>query len=82
MVAFQARFRMVHCSDDGDVLGMRFANSEVVFMERRLKGTMRLWAAPFVALLVPKFFNLRTDPVRGAEITSNTCYEWSLENAT
>jgi arylsulfatase len=31
-------------------------------MEQRVTGTMRIWAEPFVALRVPKLFNLRTDP--------------------
>jgi arylsulfatase A-like enzyme len=72
---------MVYFSDDGDVLGMRFDNWKVVFMEQRVTGTLRLWAEPFVALRIPKLFNLRTDPFERADITSNTYYEWILENA-
>ena len=51
-------------SDDGDVLGLRFDNWKIVFMEQRLEGTMGVWAEPFVRLRLPKIFNLRTDPVR------------------
>jgi arylsulfatase len=29
---------------------------------------------------VPKFFNLRTDPYERADQTSNTYYEWLMEN--
>lgn len=68
-------------SDDGDVLGMRFDNFKIVFMEQRMRGTMAVWAEPFVRLRVPKIFNLRTDPYEFADITSNTYYDWFLHNA-
>src|SRR5262245_36824641 len=69
-------------SDDGDVLGLRFDNWKVVFMEQRLEGTLGIWAEPFVALRVPKLFNLRTDPFERADVTSNTYWDWMFENAT
>ena len=50
-------------------------------MEQREQGTLRLWSEPFVALRVPKIFNLRTDPFERADVTSNTYYDWFLENA-
>jgi arylsulfatase len=65
-------------SDDGDVLGCRYDNWKIVFMEQRLPGTMQVWAEPFVALRLPKLFNLRTDPYEYADITSNSYYEWFL----
>ena len=68
-------------SDDGDVLGLRFDNWKIVFMEQRLAGTMQLWAEPFVRLRLPKIFNLRTDPYERADITSNTYYDWLVHNA-
>jgi arylsulfatase len=72
---------MVYFSDDGDVLGLRFDNWKIVFMEQRCQGTMQIWAEPFVPLRVPKLFNLRTDPFERADITSNTYWEWLVENA-
>ena len=30
---------------------------------------------------MPKLFNLRTDPFERADITSNTYYDWFLDNA-
>jgi arylsulfatase len=33
-----------------------------------------------VALRLPKLFNLRTDPYERADITSNTYYQWLMEN--
>ncbi len=54
----------MYISDDGDILGVRYDNWKVVFMEQRLAGTMGVWAEPFVRLRLAKFFNLRTDPLR------------------
>jgi len=71
---------MVYFSDDGDVLALRFYNWKMVFMEQRVQGTLQIWAEPFVALRVPKLFNLRTDPFERADITSNTYYDWFLDN--
>jgi hypothetical protein len=42
---------------------------------------MQIWAEPFVALRVPKLFNLRTDPFERADVTSNTYWDWLLNNA-
>jgi hypothetical protein len=33
-----------------------------------------------VALRAPKLFNLRTDPFERADITSNSYYDWFLDN--
>ena len=50
-------------------------------MEQRVEGTLRIWAEPFVALRLPKIFNLRMDPYEVADITSNTYYDWMLDRA-
>jgi arylsulfatase len=75
------RTGFVYFSDDGDVLGLRFDNWKLVFMEQRVPGTLQIWAEPFVPLRVPKLFNLRTDPYERADITSNTYYQWMFESA-
>ena len=72
---------LVYFSDDGDLLALRFDNWKVVFMEQRVQGTLQIWAEPFVTLRVPKLFNLRTDPFERADITSNTYWDWLLDNA-
>ena len=59
---------LVYFSDDGDVLALRFDNWKVVFMEQRVQGTLGIWSEPFVALRVPKLFNLRTDPFERADV--------------
>ena len=71
---------MVYFSDDGDVLALRYDNWKVVFMEQRVAGTLQIWAEPFVPLRIPKLFNLRTDPFERADITSNTYYDWFIDN--
>jgi arylsulfatase A-like enzyme len=68
-------------SDDGDVLGMRYDNWKMVFVEQRAHGTMQVWAEPFTRLRLPKIFNLRTDPYEFADITSNTYWDWMFHNA-
>ena len=71
----------IYFSDDGDVLALRFDNWKAVFMEQRAPGTLLVWAEPFVPLRVPKIYNLRMDPYERADITSNTYYDWMLDNA-
>jgi arylsulfatase len=68
-------------SDDGDVMGLRYDNWKIVFMEQRAAGTLQVWAEPFVPLRLPKIFNLRTDPYERADITSNTYYDWLIHRA-
>ncbi len=71
---------LVYFSDDGDVLALRYDNWKVVFMEQRVQGSLQIWAEPFVPLRVPKLFNLRTDPFERADVTSNSYYDWMLDN--
>ncbi len=70
----------IYFDDDGDLVALRFDNWKVVFMEQRATGTLRLWAEPFVALRIPKLYNLRTDPFERADVTSNTYYDWFLDH--
>ena len=69
----------IYFSDDGDVLGVRYDNWKVVFMEQRCEGTLLIWAEPFTPLRAPKLFNLRTDPFEHADVTSNTYYDWFID---
>ncbi len=71
----------VYFSDDGDVLAIRFDHWKAVFMEQRVQGTLQVWAEPFVPLRIPKIFNLRTDPFERADVTSNTYYDWFIDQA-
>jgi arylsulfatase A-like enzyme len=66
-------------NDDGDLVCLRFENWKVVFMEQRAPGTLRVWAEPFTPLRLPKMYDLRADPYEQADITSNTYYQWMVE---
>jgi arylsulfatase len=68
----------IYFNDDGDLVALRFDNWKVVFMEQRSKGTLQIWADPFVPLRVPKLFNLRTDPFERADTTSNSYWDWYI----
>jgi arylsulfatase A-like enzyme len=71
----------VYFSDDGDLLAARFDNFKLVFMEQRMPGTLQIWAEPFIALRLPKLFNLRTDPFERADSTSNAYWDWYIDHA-
>ncbi len=71
----------IYFSDDGDLVGLRFDNWKLVFAEQRARGTLDIWAEPFVFLRFPKMFNLRTDPFERADVTSNTYYDWLISHA-
>ena len=68
----------VYFDDDGNLVALRFKNWKTVFMEQRCQGTLRLWMDPFTVLRCPKLFNLRTDPLERADVTSNTYYDWYM----
>jgi arylsulfatase len=70
----------MYLSDDGDVLGLRYDNWKIVFMEQRCHGTLQIWAEPFTRLRVPKVFNLRTDPYERGDQTSNTYWQWVIDH--
>ena len=72
---------LIYFSDDCDVLGIRWENWKLVFMEQRSQGTLQVWFDPFTQLRAPKLFNLRTDPFERADVTSNTYWDWFLDRS-
>ncbi|MGV1006704.1 MAG: arylsulfatase [Candidatus Nanopelagicales bacterium] len=72
---------LIYFSDDCDVLGIRWENWKLVFLEQRSPGTLQVWFEPFTQLRAPKLFNLRTDPFERADVTSNTYWDWFLERS-
>ncbi|MEW4489004.1 arylsulfatase [Thalassoglobus sp. JC818] len=68
-------------NDDGQIVGLRFENWKLVFLEQRAQGTLKIWAEPFTTLRLPKMFDLHADPYEQADITSNTYYDWLLDHA-
>ena len=69
-----ASLRGVFAPGSGSYRGIRRPGRQ------RVQGTLQIWAEPFVSLRVPKLYNLRTDPYERADITSNTYYQWLMEN--
>jgi arylsulfatase len=80
-VAKTPRESFLYVNDDQQLVGLRYDNWKLVFMEQRAPGTLRVWSEPFTTLRIPKIFNLRTDPYERADITSNTYYDWLLDHA-
>jgi len=80
-VAKSPRESFLYINDDQQVVGLRYDNWKLVFMEQESPGTLRVWANPFTNLRFPKMFNLRTDPYERADITSNTYYDWVMDHA-
>ena len=74
------RESFLYCNDDQQLTGLRYDNWKLVFMEQRVRGTLQIWAEPFVSLRVPKIFNLRLDPYERADVTSNTYYDWLIDH--
>ena len=79
--AESARQHFFYFNDDGDMVGMRYKNWKMVFMEQRAKGTLQVWGEPFTPLRFVKMFDLRADPYERADITSNTYFDWMMDHA-
>lgn len=75
------RREFFYFNDDAQLVGIRYENWKLVFLEQRALGTLRIWAEPFTELRLPKMFDLRADPYEQADITSNTYYDWLLRHA-
>lgn len=74
-----ARNEFFYSDDDGLLVGMRQGFYKYVYAEQRLPGTMGVWAEPFTQLRLQKQFNLMQDPYECADITSNTYWDWLLD---
>jgi arylsulfatase len=73
-----ARNTFFYTDDDGLLVAMRHGPMKYVYAEQRRQGTMELWAEPFTQLRLQKSFNLFQDPFERADITSNTYWDWQL----
>jgi arylsulfatase A-like enzyme len=73
-----ARNAFFYADDDGLLVGMRHGDYKYVYAEQRMPGTLGLWAEPFTKLRLQKIFNLFQDPFERADITSNTYWDWNL----
>jgi arylsulfatase A-like enzyme len=73
-----ARDKFFYSDDDGLLVAMRKGDYKYVYAEQRAPGTMQVWAEPFTKLRLQKIFNLLQDPFERADITSNTYWDWNL----
>lgn len=73
-----ARKTFFYTDDDGLLVGFRDGDMKYVYAEQRLQGTLGVWAEPFTRLRLQKMFNLFQDPYERADITSNTYWDWNL----
>jgi len=73
-----ARDRFFYADDDGLLVAFRYGPMKYVYAEQRAPGQMQVWAEPFTKLRLQKTYNLFMDPFERADITSNTYWDWSL----
>ncbi|MFZ0854190.1 MAG: arylsulfatase, partial [Hyphomicrobiaceae bacterium] len=73
-----ARDKFFYSDDDGLLVAMRKGDYKYVYAEQRAPGQMQVWAEPFTKLRLQKIFNLFQDPFERADITSNTYWDWNL----
>jgi len=69
------RKEFFYFNDTGQLVGLRYNHWKLVFMEQRARS-WDVWAEPFVALRLPKVFNLRQDPFERADTDANAYNNW------
>ncbi len=70
----------IYWTDDGSVAALRYEAWKMVFLEQRGHG-FDVWQEPFVALRLPKLFNLRSDPFERADHEGMGYGQWRIERA-
>jgi arylsulfatase A-like enzyme len=73
-----ARNNFFYADDDGLLVAFRQGDYKYVYAEQRLQGTLGVWAEPFTQLRLQKIYNVFQDPFERADITSNTYWDWNL----
>jgi arylsulfatase len=73
------RREFFYFNDDGSLVGLRYDQWKIVFAEQREHG-MNVWEEPFVALRLPKLFNLRSDPFETADHEGMDYERWRVEH--
>jgi len=74
------RREFFYFTDDGDLAALRVDDWKVMFLEQRAEG-FDVWAEPFVALRLPRIFNLRSDPLERAIHESWGYQKWHFDHA-
>jgi len=73
------RKEFIYFVDDGTLVGLRYLQWKIVFAEQRGEG-IEVWQEPFVALRLPKLFNLRSDPFETADHEGMDYERWRVEH--
>jgi arylsulfatase len=73
------RREFFYFNDDGSLVGLRYDQWKVVFAEQR-GHSLNVWQEPFVALRLPKLFNLRSDPFETADHEGMDYMRWRVEH--
>jgi len=74
------RREFIYWTDDGSVAALRYDAWKMVFLEQRGHG-FDVWQEPFVALRLPKLFNLRSDPFERADHEGMGYGQWRIDRA-
>lgn len=69
------RKEFFYWNDDGQLVGLRYGDWKLVFMEQRVEG-FDVWTEPWWTLRIPKIFNLRRDPFERAQHESEYYKDW------
>ena len=69
------REEFLYWNDGGQLVGLRYQDWKMVFMEQREHG-FNVWAEPMITLRFPKVMNLRRDPFERAHHESNFYHGW------
>jgi len=73
------RNEFIYSSDTGDIVGYRMGDFKFVFKEQRAHG-LGVWQDPWVALRMPKVFNLRMDPFERTDSEASGYDQWMAEH--
>jgi arylsulfatase len=73
------RKEFFYFNDDGSLVALRYNHWKIVFAEQRAHG-LDVWEEPFVALRLPKLFNLRSDPFETADHEAMDYERWRVEH--
>jgi len=76
--ASNPRQEFFYFNDDGSLVGLRYNQWKIVFAEQRAEG-IHVWEQPFVALRLPKIFNLRSDPFETADHEAMDYSHWRID---
>ena len=72
------RHEFFYFNDDGSLVGLRYDNWKIVFVEQRSHG-FDVWQDPFTPLRLPKIFNLRSDPFEAADHVGIGYDKWRID---